>query len=188
MGPAKKTLILILVLISIVVLGLRFGGQISSQVFNIKEKAGIRVLSLPSGGEVYLNGKVVGKTPFEDQDLSAEEVDVQVKSGEVVWESKIKLIPGTLTVVNRELTKDSSSSAGEVLTLEKGTGVTIISAPTGAEVVIDGQEYGVTPVSVEVKEGEHTFALKKGNYLNRSIRAFVPANYNLILDVDLALS
>lgn len=190
----KKTSLLILTLISLGVLTFKYGGEVSSSIFKIKQKAGIRVLSVPTGAKVFLNDSEVGKTPYEDQNAQSGEYLLKIQqaegsiSGSLVWQSKVSLNPETLTVVNRELSKDATSQAGEVLTLEKGKGATIISTPNGASVEIDGKDYGLTPVSVDIPVGEHTFAVKRGNYLNRSIRAAVPVGFNLSLNVDLALS
>lgn len=183
----KKTVFVILLLVSILVLVFRFGNQLATSVFKIDQKAGVRILSTPSGAKVFIDSKEVGKTPFEEQNLSNKEYLIKIESDEGSWQGSIKLNGGTLSVVNRELSKDMASAAGEVLTLERGSGTTVISTPE-ASVEIDGKDYGTTPVSVSIKPGEHTFALKRGNYLNRSIRATVPDNFNLTLNVDLALS
>lgn len=188
MSKFKKITLSFLVLLSVAALALRFSNTLTTSIFNVKEKAGIRVLSVPQGAQVFINDVDAGKTPYEDQELTTEEYSVKIQVDNNTWQGKIKLLPGTLTVINRELTNDSSSSAGEVLTLEKGSGVTIVSNPTDAIIEIDGKEYGRTPKSIDISIGEHTFAIKKGNYLNRSIRATVPENYNLVLNVDLALS
>lgn len=188
MSTFKKALIFGLVLVSLLIITLQFSNKIASSVFKTREKAGLRVLSVPIGANVYVNGDSVGKTPYEDQDLTTQEYALKIETDSSSWEGKIKLIPGVLTVLNRELTPDSSSSAGEVLTLEKGKGVTIISNPSGALVEINGKQYGNTPISVDIAPGEHTFAIKKPSYLNRSIRATVPDGYNLVINADLALS
>jgi hypothetical protein len=104
------------------------------------------------------------------------------------WEGRIKLKDGTLTVVNRELANDVASASGEVLTLEKGQGVTLLSTPNEAEVEIDGKNYGKTSTLANIPPGQHTFVLSKSGYLKRSIKADVPENFNLTLNVDLALT
>lgn len=177
-----------LVLISLIIITLRFSNQIANSVFKTREKAGLRVLSVPNGAQVYINDQIVGKTPFEDQDLTTEEYTLKIEADKSSWQGKLRLNPGVLTVMNRELTPDSSSSAGEVLNLEKGKGVTIVSNPSDAVVEINGKEYGKTPISVDIAPGEYTFALKKPSFLNRSIRATAPGGYNLVINVDLALS
>lgn len=188
MPSFKKTLMLVLVLISVAALTYKYSNILSASLFQTKQKAGIRMSSVPTGAQVFINNQVVGKTPYEDQDLMSEEYAIRLQSEQSVWQGKVRLIGETLTVINRDLSQESSSSAGETLTLEKGKGVTVISNPSDANIEIDGKDYGKTPRSADVSPGEHTFTIKKESYINRSIRATVPESYTLVIDVDLALS
>lgn len=184
----KKALILILVFISLVVLLLRFGEKGAAVLLNIKQTSGINVLSTPEGATVYLDSKEVGKTPFEDKNLEAKEYILKIAKDQLVWQGKVKLVVSRMTVVNRELSKDSSSQAGEVLNLEKGSGITVISNPPQADVEVDGKSYDKTPISLKLDSGEHTLALSHVNYLKRSIRVLLPDDNKLVVSVDLALS
>lgn len=184
----KKALFLILILISLIILTIRFASLPISQFLGFKDQAGLRILSVPEGAEVFINQALVGKTPFEDSNLSAKEYTINLIYNEASWAGKVKLSNSTLTVVNRELSKEPTASSGEVLSLDKGRGATIISMPSGVDIEIDGKEYGKTPLAVDITEGEHVFVLSKNNYLKRSIKALVPVGYNLQLNVDLALS
>lgn len=173
---------------SVGLLAARFSGSGINEFLGLKEKAGLRVLSLPDNSTVFLDNQELGQTPFENSDLTPGEHDLQIKAGDLQWQGRIRLVGGTLTVINREIAQDSTSSAGEVLILEKGKGVTIVSSPSEAEVEINGKSYGKTPNSFDLEAGEHIFTLSHGNYLKRSIRAYLPEKYNLTLSVDLALS
>lgn len=184
----KKTILLILVILSIFALTLRFGRPTLDSFLQITEKAGIRVLSVPDGAQMFIDEAEVGKTPYENTQLENKQYLVKIQSGEAIWQGKVTLNGGTLTVVNRDLSKETTSSAGEILTLEKGQGVIIISSPVDGDIEIDGKFYGKTPKLVEIDAGEHTFVISHGNYLKRSIRAYVPEGFNLTLSVDLALS
>lgn len=184
----KKALISALVVISLLVLLMRFGEKGAETLLGIRKMSGINILSLPDQATVLLDNKEVGKTPYEDQNLNPREYSIKIEKDQLVWQGKVRLNPGRVTVVNRELAKDQASSAGEVLTLEKGSGTTIISNPAGAEVEVDGKSYGATPISLKLNSGEHTFILSHVDYLKRSIRALQPSDYNLILSVDLSLS
>ncbi len=106
----------------------------------------------------------------------------------MTWEGKISLQKDTLTVVNRELSTDGAFGAGEILSLDKGKGLTLVSNPTGSQIEVDGKSYGVTPLFLDVPVGEHTISLSHTNYLKRNIRAKVPENFNLKVSADLALS
>lgn len=184
----KKTLLLVLVLVSVALLMIRFTGKATQTFLGISPKGGLSIISLPDGATVLLNGTEAGKTPYENKNLNIEDYTIKLEKDQNRWEGKVSLAAGTLSVINRELAKDPSSSAGEVLTLQKGRGMTIISNPTDAEVEIDGKSYGKTPLTVNLDKGEHTIAISHANYLKRSIRASLPEGYNLTVSVDLALS
>lgn len=184
----KKTIAWILVVISLGALLLRFSDKWTQVFFGIKPTSGISVLSSPSEAAVYLNDKEMGKTPYEDKNLSAGNYIVKIDKDGNSWQGKTTLTAGTITVVNRDLAPDQSSSAGETLTLSKGKGLTIVSNPVEADVEIDGKTYGKTPVTVNASTGDHTILVSHTNYLKRSIRANLPASFNLTVSVDLALS
>lgn len=184
----KKTLLFFLVALSIVLLILRISPKISEIVLNIKPKSGISVLSLPTEAKVFLNGSQVGQTPYENKNLEPKEYLVKIEKEGLSWEGKVKLEPDTMTVINRELASDGAFGAGEILSLEKGKGLTLVSSPAAAEVEVDGKSYGRTPVFVDIVPEEHTISLSHADYLKRNIRAKVPDNFNLKISADLALS
>lgn len=184
----KKTLLLILILFSLLVLIVRFSGKVAEVLFNIKPKSGISVMSEPTDAKVFLDGLEVGKTPYEAKDLEPKEYLVKVEKEGMVWQGRVKLGTQTLTVVNRELSSDQTFSAGEILTLDKGKGLIVVSNPSGAEAELDGKSYGQTPISLDVSSGEHTISLSHANYLKRNIKAIIPDNFNLTVSVDLSLS
>lgn len=184
----KKTIFLLLLLISILVLIMRFGEPQFKDLLGVNEKSGLNVKSLPDSAQVFLDDKEAGKTPFEGKDLIPKEYLLKIQKDNLRWEGKVDLNPQVITIVNRELALGIASAAGEILTLEKGQGVTIISNPTSAEVEIDGKSMGKTPVTLNIDPGEHTFNVSHASYLKRSIRAQTVQNYNLTINVDLALS
>lgn len=184
----KKTIIWSLVLLSIAVLLIRNSAKIEETMFGIKQKSGLSVFSLPDSATVFLDGKEVGQTPFEDKNLDVREYIVKLDKDGASWQGNIKLTSGTEAIINRDLAKDIASSSGEILTLEKGKGLTIISNPADAEVEVDGKAFGKTPVIIDITNGEHTILVSHANYLNRSIKANLPENFNLTVSVDLSLS
>ena len=184
----KKTLIWTLIFISIAVLMVRFSSIAQELIFGVKPKSGITIISNPDAATVYLNNTEVGKTPYENKELEVKGYFVKIVKDEQPWEGKVDLIDGTVTVINRDLSKDSSSAAGETLSLKKGEGITIISNPTDAEVEIDGKNLGQTPKTFNMTSGEHTILLKHANYLNRNIKANLPEGFNLTISSDLSLA
>ncbi|MBI2196199.1 PEGA domain-containing protein [Candidatus Daviesbacteria bacterium] len=184
----KKLILWFLVLISFVALLLRFSDRAAEIFLGIKQTSGISVLSEPAQAVVFLNEKEAGTTPYEDKNLAAGDYVVKITKGKASWQGRVKLTPGTVTVINRDLAEDMASSAGEILTLNRGKGLTVISNPTGAAVEVDGKSYGSTPITVNVEIGQHTILVSHTNYLKRSIRADLPNNFNLTVSVNLALS
>ncbi len=184
----KKFLVWILIIISLAAILLRFSDKIAEIFLGVKQVSGLSVLSDPNEAKVFLNEKEVGQTPFEDKNLNAGDYSVRIEKGQAAWRGRVKLTSGAMTVVNRDIATDSASSAGEVLTLNKGKGLTIVSNPIEADIEIDGKNYGKTPITVNIDAGGHTILVSHTGYLNRSIRADVPDNFNLVASVDLALA
>lgn len=166
----------------------RYSSKAVDVLLNIKQKGGISVLSSPEQATVFLDGKEAGKTPFEDKNLDVKGYSVRLEKDGASWAGNIKLTVGTVTVINRDLAQDQASSSGEILSLERGRGITIISNPADGEVEIDGKVVGKTPISLNLPSGDYTILVSHSNYLNRSIKVGIPADFNLIVSVDLALS
>lgn len=184
----RKAIFLVLVFISIVVLIIRYGSGPVVSLLNLEDKAGVRVQSnIPA--TVYINGKEVGSTPYEAQDLKVGDHLVELKNDKNYWSSYIGVNSGTLTVVNRELVPNESTSSGEIISLKKGKGVMILSNPNSSDIEVDQKYFGKTPLAIaDLKPGEYLFVLSHPNYLKRSIRAVVAEGYQLNLNVDLAIS
>lgn len=184
----KRSLIFLLVCLSILVLIIRFGYKPLSQILGFKDRSGIRVDSTPSS-VVSIDKRQMGNTPLQQEDLSSGEHLVSLSSSQGSWSGYVKLNSGTLSVVNRDLQPTDASSSGEVITLESGKGGTIISNPSGSDIEVDGKEAGKTPLSLpDISLGEHLFTISHPSYSPRSVKAFLAAGFNLILSVDLAIS
>ncbi|TSC64461.1 MAG: Serine/threonine-protein kinase [Microgenomates group bacterium Gr01-1014_93] len=184
----KKSLFLVIILVSVIMLTIQF---LANPVFNFalfKEKAGIRILSNPIDAQVFLDDSLVGRTPYENTELKPKDYTIKIQSDKTSWQGRVKLNKNTLTLVGRDLSEDSLSSAGENLSLEPGKGVTIISFPVGANINIDGKFIGKTPFWIDNLEiGEHIFSFSLDGFSTRSVKASVRENFNLIVSVDLAL-
>ncbi len=184
----KKTIIWVLVAISCLFLLIRYSSKLEEIFLGLKPKSGISIQSTPDSATVFLDGEEVGTTPFEDKNLDVKSFHVKVNKDGASWQGNIKLTEGTITLINRDLAKDSSSQSGEVLSLSKGKGITLISNPSDSDIEIDGKDYGKTPISINLEPGEHTILVSHPNYLKRSIKVSLPKEFNLAVSVDLALS
>lgn len=184
----KKFLIWILVLISLMLLLIRYSPKATELFLGIKQKSGLNIQSNPSEALVFLNNIEVGKTPYEDKNLEPKEYLIKLEKDGASWQGKLKTVPQTVAIINRDLAVDQASSSGEILTLDRGRGMTVISNPQDAQIEIGGKVLGKTPISVNIAAGEHTIVLSHSNFLKRSIRASLPDGFNLTISVDLALS
>lgn len=159
-----------------------------SKFLGLEPRAGIRVQANQEA-KVSIDQKDVGKTPFQGEDFIPGDHLVSLQADNSRWQGYVKLNRGTLSVVNRDLTETQASSSGEIITLEPGSGATVISTPTQSDVEVDGKGYGQTPLLIkDLASGEHTFLISHNNFLKRSIRAVLAVGYNLNLVVDLAIS
>lgn len=149
---------------------------------------GLKITSIPDQADIYFDNELTGKTPFEEANFKKREVTIKLVAKDSKWEGQVRLNPGTWTLVQRKLSPDSATGSGEILALEKGEGVSIISAPVGATIDLDGVSIGLTPLTINVAEGEHIFVLKKNNFLSESIKASIPNGYHLTINVDLAIT
>lgn len=190
----RKAIVLILILMSVVALTLRYGYKPLEKLLNIAPRAGLRIESNPKMS-VFLNNKQLSETPYQDEGLTSGEYLVMLRQAQAsssavpAWQGYVKLNGGTLSVINRDIAENPAASSGEIITLERGKGVTIISNPSGAEVLIDGVSRGRTPLVIsDITSGEHQFLLSKDSFLKRTIRATLVEDFNLTLNVDLAIS
>lgn len=155
----------------------------------------LQVTSVPKT-IVFLDDKEVGKTPYYDEKLPIGEHTLRLSSDlpgiTAIWQTKIKLLPRVLTVVSRDLGPSETLSSGHIISLEqlpnaRNSEISVISIPAGAQVSIDDNVVGNTPVAQgEVKQGEHTVSVTLSGYRNRSIRVQTVAGYRLLLNVQLA--
>lgn len=185
---------LFVVIIVFLVIGLALLGR--SQLLRKKQPAALQIISEPRA-TIFLEGKHLGQTPFEDRNLKPGEFILKlVPESEALnpFEQKIKLNPGVLTAVNRKFGESEEFSSGEILTLEslankKLISLAIVSTPDGALVKVDGITRGFTPVSLEdISEGDHLISLSPPlpGYLAKEIKARMVLGHKLIINAKLA--
>lgn len=187
----KKVILIVIIFLAVII----FGGY---KLLSLKTSgvAGLKVNSSPNAS-IFLNDKLLGKTPFDDKYASGEYILKLIPEGisnqTVSWQGKINLNPSLLTYVNRELGTSELTSAGEILVLEKISQSTaqlaIISQPDGSAVTIDGQEKGNTPLSpMDISAGEHEVAVSSPGFSGRTVRISAVTGYKLLANIQLALA
>lgn len=133
------------------------------------------VESNPTGAYVTFNGNRIGETPYVLPDLPFGNHNIHLeKSGYAPKDM-------TFTVNSDRPLKISTS-------LESNIGnIIITSEPSGAKVLLNGEQIGITPLKREYTDGEYKLTLQHANYLdlNTSIAirkgANIKRNYKLNL-------
>lgn len=168
-------------------------------------KGALQVTSVPNS-EVFLDGKSVGKTPLclceLQQLLKVGEYELKLvpPSEYRSYSQKIKIYQGVLTVVDRTFEKEVSASTGSLITLsdisnKDASELMIISFPNGAQVILDGNVKGTTPLLLkDVTSSDHEIKILKDGYKEKVVKVkTVPgkrleATINLGVRTDLAVS
>lgn len=146
---------------------------------------------------VFLNDNHVGQTPYFNEELKPGDYTVKIvpdsaSEALLTWQGIVKLYPGIMTVVSRNIASKEDQMSGYTLTLEPitdkdSTKVSIISTPDGVVVNIDGEPKGFTPLSLDdVVEGERQITLSSPGFKEESLKAKVVKGHKLLIDVQLA--
>lgn len=184
----RKVILTSILFIVLTAIFLQYGYQPLVETLGLRSKAGI-LAEANITAQVIVDGKQLGLTPYKNIGLKEGEYQIELKdaSTSASWKSTVKLNGGTLTVVNRDLNLDSSNQEGEVITLEKGSGVTISSVPGGAKVLVDGEDKGQTPLFLpHLATGNHLFLFSKEGFIKRTVRATLTEGFGINIMVDLA--
>ena len=126
---------------------------------------GIRVESEPDGATVLVNGNVAGATPVTIKGLSNGSYDIRLEKAEFAPTSlRIEVASGTNPVVHEKL---KAVSRGTLIVNLK---------PDDAEVLLDGELVGHTPLKLEnVETGPHELQVRKTNFSSYSRRMEIAA-------------
>jgi hypothetical protein len=159
------------------------------------KKAGILIETTPPAS-VFIDDTQVGRSPYEaihePGEIAIKLIPESPDRPLVPYESKVVLNSGIRTVIKREFGETEETSAGEVVSFEKvgvgETGLAIISVPDSAQVLVDGQVRGFTPLKVSpVSPGEHQLILTAAGYRQRVLTVRAIAGYKLTAMVQLAI-
>lgn len=175
---SRKTAMAMLLLASTVLL--------SGCSFPTTNSAALQVSAKPDAS-VFLDGKHLGKTPYYSDQLKAGTYTLKISASEASYIEKVTLKSGSLTVVSRELNDNPLAQSGEVLWLEEGKGIFVSSSPPSADVVIDGNLKGKTPLLLnQIEEGEHKVLLSHDSYQDLEFSIKTSKKNRLIANVVLA--
>ena len=162
-------------------------------LFFLDRKTGngaLQVTSVPSS-KVYLENKLVGTTPFCACDLKRmlPVGDYTVKLAPLTgnfgtYEEKITINKSTLTVVDRSFAKKGDSD-GSVISLipiddKKESEIMVVSLPDKADVFLDSNPVGVTPLLLkQVSESDHDLRIKLDRYKDKTLKIKTALGFRL---------
>lgn len=146
---------------------------------------------------VFVDGKLLGKTPYSGSNFSSGEVLLKLipestTQALVSWEGKIKLNSGVLTLIERKFSTTEGSSSGQILTLEKikdkkSASLSVVSDPDGALIRVNDEAKGFSPLSLDkINEGDYEIVISKEGFSEEKIKAKAVMGYKLIVNVKLA--
>lgn len=179
----------------IIVVCLLFSSLLLSGCSLNQKQAALQVNTTPVAN-VFVDGKLLGKTPYSSSELKAGEVTVKLipeSTTEVFasWEGKIKLTGGILTLIDREFAASETNASGQILSLEKikdknAALISVVTEPDGVLVKIDGESKGFSPLNVDnISVGDHEIVLSKDGYNDKTLKVKNVLAYRLIINAKL---
>lgn len=147
--------------------------------------------------QIYLDGKLVGQTPYFSDKLKPGEYTVEVVpegKASLSFKEKIPLRPLLLTALDRTFREEEDSSEGSILTLEpisnkKVSEVAITSLPSSASIFLDGELKGTTPLFLsDISPSDHELEFKFLGFLDKRVRIKTSSGFKLSAIVKLAVS
>ncbi len=161
-----------------------------------KKPAGLEVNTTPIS-EVYLDGKLVGETPYANKSLTPGNYTVKIvprpTGGETYadWETQLSLSSLVTTVINRSFAATETDTSGSLLRLLKEPGgktyLSVISDPDTINVTLDGTPHGFTPLTkIDTTPGSHLLILSSPGYQKQDLTINTVKGYNLIVSIKLA--
>lgn len=148
---------------------------------------GIRVETDPKAS-VFINGELVGETPYQGSYKSGKIILKLVPEGSsenlVPFETTLTIKPGIQTAVQRIFKASEAESLGYIISFEKNNtgnaGLLIMSDPENAQVLIDGVSRGFTSYSTNsISPAMHTITIKSPGYLDFSTTIKTIGDYRL---------
>ena len=116
-------------------------------VAQAKEGGKLKIVSPVPEAEIFVDGERIGSVPQEKEIQPGDHFVVVTKPGYKKFEQKVRLEAGQTITVTAELEAVGALRA--------------LSTPSGAEVLIDGEPVGVTPLNLEdVDVGAHVVTVR----------------------------
>lgn len=172
-------------------------------VFFLNKNNNKGALQVTSGlvvSNVYINGKLMGQTPFckcppKDM-LPVGEYTIRLVpqvQGFTPFEEKVTVSNAVLTAVDRTFGA-AGTSEGVVISLlplsnKAGVELLVVSLPDKADVYVDKNKKGATPLLLkDITDSDHEIRLAKDGYAEKSVRIKTVRGYKLSATVYLGVN
>ncbi|KKS14464.1 MAG: PEGA domain protein [candidate division WWE3 bacterium GW2011_GWB1_41_6] len=166
-----------------------FGGNVIKNIGNLKGKAAFQAISQYQEAEVLVNGKSIGVTPIQTDEITAGENKITLKTPSRQYDTTIQFFQNTQIVVNQDMGVSEMFSSGQNFWIEKsaaGTVLSITSEPNNAKVFIDETEIGTTPYSnSNLTTGEYDLRVEAPGYESHIARIKIQKGFNLNISLKL---
>ncbi|MEW6309251.1 MAG: serine/threonine-protein kinase [Bacillota bacterium] len=130
------------------------------------------ITSQPEGGEVRLDGRVIGTAPLTVKLSTGTHKVAVVLPGHEPWEQAVVVERGTLSQVRAKLTALPAS-------------LTLTSKPSGAQVFIDGSFRDVTPCKLTMDGGTYEVTMRAPGYVEWLARVTVNPSADVPVHAEL---
>src|SRR5579872_1262135 len=166
---------------------------------NANGNGALQVTAVPVSN-VYLNGKLVGKTPLckcEGKDMISSgtySIKLVPLAGDnlLPYEDNVTITKGILTAVDRTFGVGELSS-GSIITLipltdQKAVELYTDSFPVGATVTLDGNAVGNTPLLLKsLTPSDHDLLISKQGYKDKTVPIHTVPGYELKAIISLGI-
>ncbi len=142
---------------------------------------------------VFIDGRQVGRSPY-DGTLSPHVAIVKLVAFDQSlpsYETKVDLVVGIKTVIRRNFAQTEALSSGQIISFEKTPtedfGISVITSPDAAQVILDGKPKGFTPIKIpKVGLGTHQLSLVSSGYIDSTFNVKTVDGYRLVVIAKLA--
>ena len=153
---------------------LRAGDARTIEITLESESGVLRVETNPSGADVYVNGEYYDTTPCEIT-LPVGTYTVEIKKeGYKTYKKDVKIKAKETTILEVTLTP-----------VDQKATLDVTSNPSGAEVYINGEKKGKTPLTLYLPPDEYTIKIKKEGYTTFIKRITLSSGQYLSINAEL---
>jgi|GEM_PF-4848148 len=156
-----------------------------------QRKSALLIESSPVA-KVYIDGNEKGMTPLELV-IDKEEVILHLVAKGIPlppWGAKIKLTEGVKTIVRRNFGESEGLDSSQIISYRKNFSgnaeISVVSVPDEADLYLDNQLLGTSPLRVDTLEGKHILRVEKEGYKDEIAEIIAIQNYTVTLIFELA--